>query len=681
MRKESDTNPFVNCLICKEDKQFVSIGSCDHHKVCLYCTMKSRLLYDEKKCPICNTHLDYVYILDFKDLTNFKELDKNKDQYYEDDDFNKSGIYYTEIEAKEIALQLRGFNCPIKSCKSEAFENLQSLSTHLNKVHKRYYCDSCLKENKLFLSEMEIYQENALYDHIEYGEYSYNVLLSPPHPECPFCKERFYNDEKLFKHMDCTHFVCQLCKDKHNIIFYSVLSNLLEHYKNNHYCCYYQECLQDIYVVFEKEEELISHLITKHKVTNAEGRLQEIMFQNKAKKEKEGKVHHSKDEFNFSSYIQNLKQKSENYNKEVSSKKTRYIPAQETRIGDDGIEYVIEYTDSYRNNYNNYNRRGGGRGRGGKQNRGRYNDSINNYNKNQYNRGGYHYNSKENNNTRINKYDYKDKKFQPKKAQPPVEEYQKPAPQAKKLDYSFIFNFYLKVIKEYVKKKITNEKLPEEQIVLPKETIYQLIIVIDKMETFQKLLELTLLHNFGIDLEINKELKQLTCEGECDEGKLTQILDKLPIKKVLIVYKYITTSSKKVDGLFYKLDIEEINSNLYDDFIDRPKKIIDNLSKEKRERYNLMKSGFDELGKSNKPKITSTTSTHKPISKLGHFLEPQPEDIKEEQRRKEEAKAKRSKLSQLLDGDNQDDPKKKKTSGGGFKMSNFNLDEDFPAWD
>lgn len=680
MRKESDAKPLVNCLICKEDKQFVSIGSCDHHKVCLYCTMKSRLLYDEKKCPICNAYLDYVYILDFKELKTFKELDKNKEQYYEDDDFNKSGIYYTEIEAKEIALQLRGFNCPVKSCKSEAFENLSSLSTHLNKVHKRYYCDSCLKENKMFLSEMEIYQENALYDHIEYGEYSNDVLISPPHPECPFCKERFYNDEKLFKHMDHTHLVCQLCKNKQNIIFYSVLSDLLDHYKNNHYCCYYQECLQDVYVVFEKEEELISHLITKHKVTNAESRLQEIIFRNKTNKEKEGKVYHSKNEFNFTSYIKKLKQKSENYNKEILSKKTRYVPAQETRIGDDGIEYVIEYTDNYRNNYNSNNNRRD-RGRGGKQKRGRYNNYNSNYNKGQSNRGGHHYNNKENNSTEYKKYDYKDNKYQSNKSQPSFEDYQKSAPQTKKIDYSFIFNFYLKAIKEYVKKKIINEKLPEDQIVLPKETIYQLIIVIDKIETFQKLLELSSLHNFGIDLEINKELKQLICEGECDEEKLNRVLDKLPIKKVLIVYKYIMTSSKKVDALFYKLDIDEINTNLYDDFIDRPHKITDGFSKEKRQKYNLMKTEFNELGKSDKPKPTPTTSVHKPISKLGHFLDPQPEDIKEEQRKKEEAKAKRSKLSKLLDDDSQEDPKKKKTSGGGFKMSNFNLDEDFPAWD
>jgi len=44
----------------------------------------------------------------------------------------------------------------------------------------------------------------------------------------------------------------------------------------------------------------------------------------------------------------------------------------------------------------------------------------------------------------------------------------------------------------------------------------------------------------------------------------------------LILYKYIVTSSKKVDGMFYKLELEQIEPDMYDDFIttrERKKKV------------------------------------------------------------------------------------------------------------
>jgi hypothetical protein len=42
-----------------------------------------------------------------------------------------------------------------------------------------------LKDNKKFLSEMNIYNQEKLKEHIEYGEYTESGdLITPPHPEC-----------------------------------------------------------------------------------------------------------------------------------------------------------------------------------------------------------------------------------------------------------------------------------------------------------------------------------------------------------------------------------------------------------------------------------------------------------------------------------------------------------------
>ena len=159
------------CVVCGKENELVAVGSCDHRRVCSYCAMKSRLHYDYKKCPICLQVLDQIFICEFTDKTPYSTLVKKKDEFYEDEEFDKSHIYYTSIEGKEEALKLRGFNCPLRSCHAETFENINSLSEHLNKVHKRFYCPYCLKENKTFLSEMNIYNKANLEDHIKYGEY------------------------------------------------------------------------------------------------------------------------------------------------------------------------------------------------------------------------------------------------------------------------------------------------------------------------------------------------------------------------------------------------------------------------------------------------------------------------------------------------------------------------------
>ncbi len=41
------------------------------------------------------------------------------------------------------------------------------------------------------------------------------------------CKLRFFNDEILYKHLADSHFNCQICKDKKNLVFYEDIPNLV----------------------------------------------------------------------------------------------------------------------------------------------------------------------------------------------------------------------------------------------------------------------------------------------------------------------------------------------------------------------------------------------------------------------------------------------------------------------
>ena len=730
MRKESNSSqnsPYFTCVVCSKENELVAVGSCDHRRVCSYCSMKSRLHYDYRKCPICLKILDLIFICDFTDKTPFENLCKRKDEFYEDEEFDKCQIYYTTIEGKEEALKLRGFNCPLRSCKADTFENMNSLSEHLSKIHKRYYCPYCLKENKLFLSEMNIYNQKNLEDHIKYGEYEKNIVVSPPHPTCPFDNTTFFNDERMFSHMNSFHFICQLCRDKKNIIFYPELKNLLQHYKDNHFCCPFEECLADVYVVFSKEEELLSHLITKHKVENANERLNKLVFDRKNSDPKE--LQHEVGEFNFTDYINKIKEESEKY-KNIN--KNRFVKLNEPYINDEGIEveyqyydkgynnkynkyenYNKNYTNNYGNNkYNKYRRNDNKniRGRGGKNKRGNKNDYYHKYNKNEYYQNNYYYNNNEdrnydeqnyeNYNNEIiyskqndnypnkvseNKYKKNNENYYNNKAG----NYHNNLKSEKDIDYSFLFSFYLDIIKKFIKEKIISEKINEKLVSLPKETIYQIIVMIDKFDSKLKLIELTYLNNFGINLDIHKQLKTIIQSNSSENVQhFKDILKNLELKKLLILYKYLIICSKKVDNLFYRLDFEQIDEDLYEDFVQREAKVDEIIDKKEREKRFYQSQLKQELNFGFK-----LSPEDKKVTEVNFNKNIKKHKEKKEDKKKEESpiNKQKSKLDMLLhdeindnteNNNNKNNKKKGKKKGKyvEFNISDFDLEKDFPKF-
>lgn len=513
MMQQSTSSLIVSvftCLICGKEKELVSVGECEHRSVCSYCSMKSRLQYNYKKCPICLKVLEFIFISEISDSTNYKTLISKKDEYHKDEEFEKCGIYYTTIKGKEEALNLRGLNCPIKKCYSESFKSMDSLSKHLEKKHKKFYCQYCLNQNKSFLSQMKIYNKSNLNDHIKYGEYEGNQLICPPHPSCPFDNNTFYDEEQLFKHMNSNHFFCQLCKDKKNYIFFSELNDLLAHHKSNHYCCPYKECLADIYIVFTKEAELIAHLITKHKTHNASERLNQLMF-NKKNENKNKELHNENGEFNFTEYIKELKEQSEYY-----------------------------HQNNKDDEYNGYNKT---------------HYHHNNYYKKNYNEG--------------NNY-YKHKKY---------------------INYTLLFSFYLNIIKAFITQKIKEENINDALVQLPRESIYQIIVIIDRLESNDDLLELKYLNNFGINPDTHKQLKSvISSNAQENETSFKNIIKNLELKNLLIIYKYLYVCSKKINNLFFKLEFEQINEDLYEDFCQRVKEEKNILSNKNNKKNNFGKN-------------------------------------------------------------------------------------------
>ena len=561
------------CVICGEKIEYYSIGQCNHREICYYCTLKNRTFYNDKKCPLCNTNLEIVFISPKSEISSFEELSKKElSSYYKDNDSDEIGVYYTDITSLETSLQLKLYKCPIDYCvKEEPFNSYEDLVQHLKDNHQKLFCKVCVKYGKKFITEQKVYSKNEINEHNWYGDIDEDI---PPHHKCPYCGDLYYDDEMLYSHMSKTHFMCDICKniDK-KTIFYSALPNFIEHNRFYHYCCPFKECKDVLYIAFPSKKQLIEHFEKKHNQNN--NNLNEKMSNENLPKILENPtlydISMKKDEFNFNEFLDKVNKRCIQHRE--NKKKTNYIeendindinPIDEKNINNinnnknintNGIEIIYENprNENYQNKRGNW--RGKWRGRGGKI-RGN-NDyflikkSFNNY-----------IEEEEQNYNKI---------------------------KIKELDYEFLINYFLQLIKEYIISYIKKNKISEKEIYLPRETQYQMINIIDKINDNKKILELYNIQNFGISWDKINILKDFLIRGEqINENELFKELDTLGIKEILILFKYILISYKKICGSFYKLEIEEINENLYSNFF--PNKKVN------EKKLNGYKNDFSSFG-------------------------------------------------------------------------------------
>ena len=705
--KNDGQNSQTQCVICGEKIEYYSIGQCNHKEICYYCTLKNRTFYNDKKCPLCNINLDLVFISPISEIKTFEELSKEDfSSYYQDNDSEKIGVYYLDISSLEVVMRLKAFKCPIDYCvKEEPFDTYQELNQHLFESHQKIYCKVCVKDGKKFISEQKVYSKSEIKDHNLYGDMDEDI---PPHHKCPFCGDLYYNDEFLYKHMSNSHFMCEICKnfDK-KIIFYSALPNLLQHNKLYHYCCPFGECKDVLYIAFSSKKQLIQHFENKHNQKN--NNLNEKMADDNSPKILEDPtlydISMKKDEFNFNDFLEKVNkrciQHRENKNKTNNEENNNKINNEENdnkeeqnnnKINRGGIE--VE-KDNYRYKYN-YNRGGyynNRRGRGCW--RGKKLPGL----------GDNNFLIKQNFNTYIEPEYYNDNKIK-----------------KKELDYEFITNFFVELIKKYIINYIKKNKISEKEISLPKETQYQLIMIIDKINDNKKILELYNIQNFGIEWETINILKEYLIKGDLvNEDDLFKYLDNLTIKNILVIYKYLLISYKKINGSYYKLEMEQINEDLYTNFFPNSKK------KEKKlngyasfsSNQNLNNNNYnDKAEKKNKKNKNKNKWKQGTIIGLNDFShkkdEPKPKKINQEKKMKKDfdnyikkCKEEDEKLEKEKNNkkdnkeDNKDDKNKKphnksklamlmmdnksnnkntnkQKNNGEFHLSNFNMDEDFP---
>lgn len=195
------------CFICTRPIDYYAVAPCNH-RTCHMCTLRLRVLYKTNNCAYCKAEAKRVV------FTN--DAEKPYDDYKRDDTPFYEKKYGIRFETKDMyndTLMILQYNCPEKECE-EAFESWNELKRHVKQVHHLVCCDLCLRNKKIFSHEHTLYTQAQLQKHYREGDTSFNKEDETGftgHPECVFCKTRFYGADELFEHCRSKHEQCHLC--------------------------------------------------------------------------------------------------------------------------------------------------------------------------------------------------------------------------------------------------------------------------------------------------------------------------------------------------------------------------------------------------------------------------------------------------------------------------------------
>ena len=192
---------------------------------------------------------------------------------FQDSDFGKIdetlGILYEKSEIHSDTVLLLRYNCPESTCDIACY-GWPDLHRHVKSVHHKIMCDLCTRNKKVFTHEHELFTQQELRKHEKFGDDNPGAVDQSGfvgHPECGFCRQRFYGDDELYTHCRDKHEKCHIC-DRRNQgrqqQYYLDYNSLEQHFRQDHFLCADQECLDKKFVVFESEMDLKAHQLDAH---------------------------------------------------------------------------------------------------------------------------------------------------------------------------------------------------------------------------------------------------------------------------------------------------------------------------------------------------------------------------------------------------------------------------------
>ncbi|KAL2163573.1 hypothetical protein VTH06DRAFT_5631 [Thermothelomyces fergusii] len=260
-REEGGDGDVEVCFICANPISHHSVAPCNH-VTCHICALRLRALYKNKDCPHCRTTAPFVIFTDdgkrrFEEYTDAEitSVDEN------------IGIRYAGEDIVGDTVLLLRYNCPDAECDFAGL-GWQDLHRHVRNEHHKKMCDLCTRHKKVFAHEHDIFTDKQLTEHMRRGDDKPGVPDKTGfrgHPMCGFCRERFYDGDKLYEHCRNKHERCFIC-DRHSPQpqYYLDYNELEKHFREAHFLCSDRGCLEKKFVVFETELDLKAHQLEEH---------------------------------------------------------------------------------------------------------------------------------------------------------------------------------------------------------------------------------------------------------------------------------------------------------------------------------------------------------------------------------------------------------------------------------
>ncbi|KAI9030830.1 hypothetical protein CLU79DRAFT_731682 [Phycomyces nitens] len=250
------------CFICTEPIVTYAVSACDH-RTCHLCAVRLRALYGIRQCAYCKAEQKTVVFT--------KDPEKPFEAYSREDtpffDKKLKGRFEDQETYQDILL-LQQYNCPEPDCKIACENGWGELKKHVKKAHDLMPCDLCTQNKKIFSHEHTLYTYAQLQKHCKQGDKGLakdDDTGFKGHPDCHFCRTRFYGNDELYEHCRDKHEQCHLCV-RHGVQheYFANYDSMEKHFKRDHHICQYRECLDKKFVVFETDIDLKAHEVEEH---------------------------------------------------------------------------------------------------------------------------------------------------------------------------------------------------------------------------------------------------------------------------------------------------------------------------------------------------------------------------------------------------------------------------------
>ncbi|MCD7457312.1 hypothetical protein HAX54_034839 [Datura stramonium] len=224
-----------------ETLEWVAYGACGHKDVCSTCVARLRSICDDRRCCICKTEANVVFVT--KALGDYTRMIS---------DFSCCHLNQKKVE---VVLIDGGRPAGDAMRKRARFRNIEQLKGHLFHQHKLLMCSLCLEGRKIFICEQKLYTRAQLNQHINTGDSEVDGTESERggftgHPLCEFLAGHFMGI------MSCI-LICQL-----NIIL--VICARMRFMQHPGQYEYYKNYDDLEFVVFQSESELKRHNTLEH---------------------------------------------------------------------------------------------------------------------------------------------------------------------------------------------------------------------------------------------------------------------------------------------------------------------------------------------------------------------------------------------------------------------------------